>query len=75
MIAGSRLSPFGRREAIPASIHARLRLSPSKCASFGSLGSLGSGETTGRSQLPFGADESCVSCVERIEGPFDITSK
>src|SRR6516162_6566757 len=40
----SRLSFFGKAEAIPFSIHARLRLSPSRCAS---LGSLGSGDTTG----------------------------
>src|SRR5215469_1542287 len=40
----SRLSFFARAEAIPFSIHARLRFSPSRCAS---LGSLGSGDTTG----------------------------
>jgi len=48
MIDRSRLSVFGKPAAIPSSIHARLRLSPSRCASFGSLGS---GDTTGWSHL------------------------
>ena len=44
MIDASRLSFFGKAEAMPLSIHARLRFRPSRCAS---LGSLGSGDATG----------------------------
>src|ERR1035437_7685585 len=54
MIDGSRLSFFGKPAAIPSSIHARLRLSPSKCASFGSPGS---GDTTGCNHVLFLAGE------------------
>src|SRR5207245_6920848 len=54
MIIGKRLSPFCKPDAIPRSIQARLRLSPSRCAS---LGSPGSGETTGSSQLPFSREK------------------
>ena len=54
LIIGRRLSPLGQPAAMPSSIHARLRFSPSKCAS---LGSLGSGDTTGGSQEPFFARE------------------
>ena len=45
--AGARASPAGRPAAIPSSIQARLRLRPSRCASFGSLGSV---TTAGSSQ-------------------------
>ena len=38
--AATRGSPFGRPAAMPSSIHARLRLRPSMCASFGSLRSV-----------------------------------
>jgi hypothetical protein len=53
---GSRLSLLGKPAAIPSNIHARLRLSPSKCASFGSLGS---GDTTGCNHLSAPDVEIC----------------
>jgi len=48
------LSPLGRPAVMPSNIHARLRFSSSKCTS---LGSRGSGDTTGCSQEPFFARE------------------
>jgi hypothetical protein len=75
MIVGSRLSSFGRPAAMPSSIHARLKLSPSKCAS---LGSLGSGETTGFNHAPFCAEEICgmkvCSQLEKMENLQEVVS-
>src|SRR4029077_8860517 len=49
----------GSAEAIPSSIHARLKFKPSRCASFGSLGS---GETVTGSQLAVAASP-CVAGI------------